>query len=154
MKIPNIIYISAHCLDKDKINLSGIIFQMKITSGTKNPYFIIFPKTNSSGQTSIEKSDLLGQFLDHWEIGLMDYNGSIEQADSVVEFSMVSHRFPSNLKDWPLLKHESTKWSSRKEMIDFYANSQNNNFKLVGGNIFDLTKNNEINIEIKTHHIA
>src|SRR5574340_929229 len=69
-------------------DLSGIIVQMKVRAGRKNPYFIYFPKTDLDGVARLSREDFVGQFKDHWEIGLMDYNGTPESADPAVEVSL------------------------------------------------------------------
>jgi hypothetical protein len=55
-----------------------------MTAGDKNPYGIFFPKTDGIGQTRLTAEDIKGQFTDHWEEALMDYNGSIEDANELV----------------------------------------------------------------------
>ena len=59
---------------------AGLIVGMRVSAGTKNPYHIFFPKTDDSGRTALDKSAVIGQFKDHWEEGLMDFNGTLESA--------------------------------------------------------------------------
>src|SRR5438034_6382105 len=76
------IELRARCADAD--DLSGIIFRMQITAGYKNPYSIFFPKTDASGQTRLNAKEIDMQFTDHWDMALMDYNGSLEEAKGLV----------------------------------------------------------------------
>src|SRR5690348_3597606 len=112
MKVPDTIQVQVRSpVDSD---LSGLIVQMKVRAGRKNPYFILFPKTDVSGRATLDRAGFLGQFTDHWEAGLMDYDGGVEDASTTVEASLFD---PTWLREnrgiamaWPLLTHESTHW--------------------------------------------
>lgn len=118
--------------NENKLILENIIIQMKVISGTKNPYYIHFPKTDLNGISILTKKDFIGQFEDHYEIGLMDYNGTIESANSIVEISlfdptwMIDNKF--NSLAWPLLKNEKLQWNSRDEKYKYMTSSNNLNF--------------------------
>ena len=75
MILPSEIRVKASC--NGSHDLSGIIFQLRVRSGSKNPYHIYFPKTDSTGVAIISSEDFRGQFTDHYEMGLMDYNLSL-----------------------------------------------------------------------------
>lgn len=61
-------------------DLSEIIVELHIQSGTKNSYCIVFPKTDTRGLAVLSRSDIVEQFEDTWESGLMDYNGDLNTA--------------------------------------------------------------------------
>ena len=65
-------------------------------------------------------------------MGLMDYNGTPETADPVVEVSLFD---PSWLIEnrklalaWPLLEHEKERWVSREEQYNYMVNNRNSQF--------------------------
>lgn len=97
----------------------GIIVEMKVRAGHKNPYHIRFHATNDAGEAELTRGDFVGQFTDHWEEGLMDYDGSPETAAPVVEVSLFDPTWSiTNRKlalAWPLFAHERTKWRTRDE---------------------------------------
>lgn len=113
-------------------DLSGLIFQLRVTSGTKNSYDIHFPKTAADGTAQITAEDFRGQFTDHHEMGLMDYNGSIESAaDTVcIELFDVQRMLAQqeSLSLWPLLPHERQIWRSRREFMEYFLSSRNREF--------------------------
>lgn len=113
-------------------DLSGIIVQMKVRAGRKNPYFIYFPKTDLDGVARLSREDFVGQFKDHWEIGLMDYNGTPESADPAVEVSLFNPSWLIKNRKlalaWPLLEHEKRRWSSREEQYNYMVNNRNSHF--------------------------
>jgi hypothetical protein len=113
---------------------AGLIVGMRVSAGTKNPYHIFFPKTDATGRTALEKSEVVGQFKDHWEEGLMDFNGSIESAAQAVTFFLFDVRdFKANLKTalaWPLLAHEKTIWASRTEKAEYLLSCRNAQYRL------------------------
>ena len=86
MKLPEKIYLQV--TNKKETKVKDIIVQLKVRSGTKNPYYIFFPKTDEDGESILSLNDFSGQFEDHFEAGLMDYNGSIKTANSEVEVSL------------------------------------------------------------------
>ena len=134
MTLPPQIELRARCAEAD--DLSGIIFEMQISAGSKNPYTITFPKTDSAGHTKIRGEEISGQFTDHWDMALMDYNGSIEEANDIVTIRLFD---PAPLREgyeqllsWPLLAHESTRWHSRREWLDYMASCRNDEFTFEG----------------------
>jgi hypothetical protein len=130
MTLPPIIKLTVDCPEGG--DLSGLIFQMRVTSGTKNPFYIYFLKT-ADGTTQLTAEDFRGQFADHYEMGLMDYNGSVETAVDTVRISlfdpqsMLEQR--ATLSRWPLSKHERKNWQSRREFIDYYLSYRNREFE-------------------------
>jgi hypothetical protein len=111
---------------------ADVILLMTIRSGTKNDYHITFPKSDSQGRARLSKADLVGQFEDHWETGLMDYNGSLDAASPVVLFELFDdERMEANREEllaWPLLRNEKKKWKSRNEVFDYMSSSSNRSF--------------------------
>jgi hypothetical protein len=130
MTLPPIIALKVNCPEGG--DLSGLIFEMRITAGTKNLFYICFPKTSADGTTSITAEDFRGQFDDHYEWGLMDYNGTVETAGDLVGIllfdprPLTKHR--AEILRWPLFKHERTVWRSRQERIDYFLSCRNREF--------------------------
>ncbi len=131
MNLPEKIILQIHC--ERSSDLSEIIVSLTVRAGTKNPYTIYFPKTDSNGETILSSEDFIGQFQDHWESGLMDFNGSISEAspDVIIElFDPV--KMQSNLsviEALPLLMHERKKWGSRSEMVSYFLGCRNASFE-------------------------
>jgi hypothetical protein len=135
MTLPPQIELRARCAEAD--DLSGIIFEMQITAGSKNPYTITFSKTDSAGHTKLTPEEISGQFTDHWDMALMDYNGSIEEANDIVTIRLFDPAPPlregyQQLLSWPLFSHESTRWQSRREWLDYMASCRNDQFTFGG----------------------
>jgi hypothetical protein len=112
--------------------LDGIIVEMEIRAGRKNPYFVRFPKTDASGCAELTRADFVGQFEDHWEEGLMDYDGSVESALPTVEVRLFDPTWSRANRRlalaWPLLKNERLKWSSREEEYEDRVSCRNLEF--------------------------
>jgi hypothetical protein len=130
MTLPPIIKLIIDCPEGG--DLSGLIFQMQVSSGTKNPFYIRFLKTATDGASQITADDFRGQFNDHYEMGLMDFNGSIETAGEMVRLALFD---PQNMSEqqavlsrWPLFKHEQKVWQSRREFIDYHLSCCNRDF--------------------------
>jgi hypothetical protein len=134
MTLPPQIELRARCAEAD--DLSGLIFRIQITAGYKNPYGIFFPKTDSVGHTRLTAKDINGQFADHWEEALMDYNGSVEDANELVTIRLWD---PAPLREgydkllaWPLFTHQRTRWHSRHDYLDYMASCRNDQFAFDG----------------------
>lgn len=112
---------------------SGIVLQLTVRSGHRNPYQILMPKTQLSGRTELSRDDFVGQFEDHWEYALMDHNGTLVGADSVATVSLFDRsQFLSSrelLLAWPLLTHERKHWQSREQWFEYYASCRNHEFE-------------------------
>ena len=134
MTLPPQIELRARCADAG--DLSGLIFRMQITAGYKNPYGIFFPKTDSAGHTRLTTEDIKGQFTDHWEEALMDYNGSVEDANELVTIHLWDPRplrqDPEQALGWPLFSYEKTRWRSLREWFDYMASCRNDEFTFGG----------------------
>lgn len=130
MNIPN--KLSVHVISEEESDLSGIIVEMAVTTGQKNPYLIYFPKTDTAGTATLTRKNFIGQFEDHWESGLMDHAGTLASADPRVRISLYDPSWSTANKQlalaWPLLKHERTKWSSREEEYESRVSSRNADF--------------------------
>jgi len=103
--------------------IENIIVCLKVKSGRKNPYYIYFPKTNKKGTAILTEEDFIGQFKDHWEMGLMDYNGDIASANPNVELSLFDLTWLIENKQlalaWSLFKHGKIKWKTREEQYEY-----------------------------------
>ena len=135
MKLPSQIDIQVVCDDEE--NLDGLIVQMTVYAGTKNPFLIYFPKTNKEGQTSITAVDFKDQVDFQITIGIMDYNGSIETASQVVSIDLglpyrkellEDKRFLESIRKSSLQGYEKLKWLSSDEKVSYYLSSRNDKF--------------------------
>ena len=150
MKLPEKIYLQV--TNKKGMKVKDIIVQLKVRSGTKNPYYIFFPKTNEDGESILSQNDFSGQFEDHFETGLMDYNGSIETANPEVEVSLFDPTWMKQNKKlamaWPLLKNEKSKWYSREEQYSYMVSCINLKFKLKAV-MFNIEESNHIVVNVE-----
>jgi hypothetical protein len=150
MNIPE--HITARVANSDETDLSGLIVELMVTTGRKNPYRIYFPKSDVSGLATLTRDDFIGQFTDHWEAGLMDHTGTPESADSTVRVALYDPSWSLENRDaalaWPLLKHERTKWSSREEQYRYRTSSRNPEF-LVSPIMVDLGETNDIVLPVQ-----
>jgi len=132
MKVPDVVRVQVR--SAEPTDLSGLIVHMKVRAGRKNPYFILFPKTDASGRATMTRTDFIGQFTDHWESGLMDYDGRIEDASSTVEVSLFDATWSRENRHlamaWPLLTHESSRWTSREQEYQYRVSCRNHLFSV------------------------
>ena len=134
MRVPNELLLRVTC--PTSADLKDLIVQLRVKAGTKNPYVIYFPKTSGNGTAVLTATEFSGQFTDHWQAGLMDYNGSLEEAEPRVEVSLYdaawirSHQYESLA--WPLLPHEKTKFESRRAAYDYMRWNRNDGFAADG----------------------
>lgn len=132
MKIPETITIQLCC--EESADLSGIVCQIEIAAGNKNPYHILFPKTDQNGKTSLSAENVKAQFEDHREAGLMDYNGTLESASPWVGVRLHDRKHAASaektLRAWPLLKNEIGQWRNRDEQVDYLLSSRNDQFQM------------------------
>lgn len=127
MNVPN--KITVHITSAEESDLSGIIVEMAVTTGQKNPYLIYFPKTGRDGTATLTRKEFMGQFRDHWEFALMDHSGTLANADPRVRVSLYDPSWSIANRElalaWPLSKHDRTKWSSREEEYESRVSSRN-----------------------------
>ena len=130
-------------------DLSGIIVQLKVSTGQRNPRHIHFPKTDAAGQAKLERPDFLGQFRDATEADLMGSWGNVEQASPLVEVSLYdpSPALAAGKSDWQLFPHERTKWSSRAAEYAYRTTCRNLEFT-AGSLIVDVEKNPEFQLQV------
>jgi hypothetical protein len=130
MTVPPQIALRARCSEAS--DLSGIIFEMRVIAGTKNPYRIYFPKTAADGSTHLSAEDIEGQFNDHQEMALMDYNGNLRDASDMVTIRLFdpapTRQRYTELLLWPLFPHERTQWESRQQLLDHMLSCRNADF--------------------------
>jgi len=155
MKIPECIRVQVQC--EGEADLSNLIVELTVRAGRKNPYQIYFPKTDHSGVATVTRDDFVGQFEDHWEGGMMDYDGTPETADSVVRVGLYDPTWSRDNVDaalaWPLLNHESTKWLSREEQYHYRTSTRNTEFVVTPIEV-DLETTNEIVLPVKRKAVA
>jgi len=149
MELPD--NISVQVIDNSGKGVEGAIIELKVVAGTKNPYTILSPKTDKSGSTQISKSDFIGQFEDHWEMGLMDYNGNIETANNNIEIYLYNPEWAIENKDscmaWPLLKNEIPLWSSREEKYEYITSCNNSKYKAKNQTV-NISDSNNITVKV------
>jgi len=130
MNLPDKIFAQISC--EGGSNLSDIIIELKIKAGRKNSYHILFPKTDPNGTAILVRENFIGQFNDHFESGLMDYDGTIETANSTIEVSLFNPAWLIENKNlamaWPLLKNEKLKWRTKDEQYKYLTICRNNKF--------------------------
>ena len=100
-------------------------FACRCTAGYKNPYSIFFPGQTERGHSRLTAKEIEMQFTDHWDMALMDYNGSLEDANELVTIHLWD---PCSLREdseqvfaWSLFSYEKTRWKSRREWFDYMA---------------------------------
>ena len=112
------------------------------------------PKTDEDGKSFLTQVDFVRQFEDHFETGLMDYDGSVEVANPEVEVSLFDPNWLINNKKlamaWPLLENEKPKWNSREEQYSYMISCENLKFKMKPF-LINIEESNRIlvNIELK-----
>lgn len=150
MELPGTIHIQV--ADESGNGIEGIIIQLQVVAGTKNPYEILSSKTDMDGKTQITKDDFIGQFEDHWEMGLMDYNGDIETASNKVSVRLYNPEWARENKAscmaWPLLKNEIPRWNSREEQYQYLVSCNNSEYK-ANQQIVDISKDNHIIVKVR-----
>jgi hypothetical protein len=150
MKIYEKIELQIKC--KGQKDLSDILVGLKIKAGTKNTYLVLFPKTDRYGRAELIKEDLVGQFDDHIEMGLMDYNGTLENAENEVEVSLLDitkiRENKGSLLAWPLRSHEKKKWKTREEEFLYKLTSPNEKY-LQSKLLINLKSTNKILYDLK-----
>jgi hypothetical protein len=152
MKLPNTLTVRAK--GTPGMDVSGIIFELTVASGTKNPYHIIFPKTDARGVARLSSEQFRGQFEDHWENGLMDYNGTVDSAIPTIivqllEKSRIRHNLHI-LRALPLLKNERQWWSSREEKLQ-YCLSYRNDQLAMEPTLWEIENRSDIEVEIRAN---
>lgn len=155
MKLPERLTVRIEC--EGESDLSGIIVEMTVTTGRKNPYRIHFPKTDRFGWATLTRDDFIGQFTDHWEAGLMDHSGTLEDAHSAVQVGLYdpswSVQNPKGALAWPLLKHERSKWFSRDEQYRYRTSTRNPEY-VISPIVVDLEKTSDIVLPVQRKVIA
>ena len=150
MRLPDTIQVHVCCSNERPIE--GIIIELIVKSGIKNPYSILLPKTDIKGYASISKKNFIGQFEDHWVMGVMDYNGSVKEAEELVLAKLYDQlsleKNAANFLAWPLLKNESSIWESREQKYNYLKSCSNRNYKDIEL-YFDISKSNCFNVKLK-----
>jgi len=149
MELPD--SISVQVVDNSGNEIEGMIVELKVVSGRKNPYTILSPKTDKNGTAQITKTDFIGQFEDHWEMGLMDYNGNIETANNDIEVYLYNPKWAVENKDsclaWPLLKNEIPLWKSREEKYEYLISCENKKYK-AKSQIVNINESSDIVVKV------
>ena len=127
MDLPDIITIQVS--DPSGQPVPGIIVQLTVKSGNRNTYQILSPMTGRDGLAQITKPEFTGQFEDHWEMGLMDYNGTVESASPEVQVGLFDPTWhmanPEACLAWPLFKNEQARWASRQKQYEALVSCAN-----------------------------
>ncbi|AOU96988.1 hypothetical protein BI364_02265 [Acidihalobacter yilgarnensis] len=149
MDLPDTITIQIN--DQTGQPVPDIIVQLTVKSGNRNAYQILSPKTGSDGHAQITKPDFIGQFEDHWEMGLMDYNGTVESASPDVQVSLFDPSWhianPEACLAWPLFKNEQGHWASRQAQYEHLVSCANPHY-LATPKPVNLETNNKISLTV------
>ncbi len=109
--------------------LGDIIVQLEVHAGRKNPYHVLFPKSDASGEAVLTRDDFVGQLNDHWEMALLDYDGNLETAEPVVSGSLFDPTRATENRAMalamPLLEYERIKWASREQEYEHRIGCRN-----------------------------
>jgi len=129
MQVPD--NITVRIISDEIEDLSGLIVEITIFTGKRNPRRLHFPKTEHDGCTTMTRGDLVGQFEDETQFDLMGSWGNLEDALPVVEISLhdTSNAVAAGKCLWPLGKHEKTKWSSPEAEYAYRISSRNQEFR-------------------------
>jgi hypothetical protein len=133
MTLPPQIELRARCAKAD--DLSGIIFRANHRRLQK-PIWYLLPEDRRAWSHQLTAKEIEMQFTDHWEMALMDYNGSLEDANELVTIHLWDPRsfreHPRNALVWELFSYERTRWNSRREWFDYMASCRNDQFTFDG----------------------
>jgi len=128
---------------------------MKLKFGSKNPYFIMLPFTNNNGIATFLHSEGSEQIASTNSYFPMNYKGSIDECEPVVEFSLFDNRQYKSALDKirksPLSKYEEKRWKTRQEVISYILSNKNDCW--TANRIVDLSKldsNPTISLELKS----
>ncbi len=155
MQVPDVL--TVHISTDRSADLSGIIVVLTVSSGRKNPFRILIPKTDARGEAQLSRADFLGQFDDHRNTFPMDYDGAIESASSTVEVSLfdptwsLEHR--SEALAWPLAEHERGKWSSREQEYEARTSCRNLLFSALPVTV-DLRHTSVVDLPVEARDLA
>lgn len=137
------------------LKMPGICVAMKLKSGSKNPYIIMFPFTDDNGVTTMLRSEVSEQIASTNNYFPMDYKGSIDKCEPIVEFSLFDNRqyrsALDKIRKSPLSKYEQKRWKSRQEAISYILGNKNDGWnadKAVG--LSKIDNNQAISLELKS----
>src|SRR5438045_2792169 len=120
MRVPS--YLTVQLVGIAPVDLSGVIIQIAVSTGQRNPRHIYLPKTDRSGCASLTREDFLGQFTDYTYGDLMGSWGTIHDALPSVEVSLYDSALAVATQQqlsWPLGEHEKEKWPSREAEVAY-----------------------------------
>jgi hypothetical protein len=130
MQVP--VTVSVQLVCQTRTGLAGVIVSLSIRAGRKNAYSVLFPKTSESGMALLTNQDIVEQFAHHHELALMDYDGSLDTASSIVIASLFDPRGLMNNREValasPLVGSELGRWASSQERFDYFVSCQNRQF--------------------------
>ena len=127
MKMPMQLSLAVH--DRSGRPAAGLLISMRITTGQRNAYSILFPKTDETGATKLTAEQIRGQFEDCTSEDLMGHFGQLSDASQLVVLSLfdvkVLRENLSAAREWPLMPYEATKWVSRDAKLKYLLSASN-----------------------------
>lgn len=137
------------------LKIPGIFIAMKLKSANKNPYIIMLPFTNDSGVTTLLRSEVSEQIASTNSYFPMNYKGSIDECEPIVEFNLFDNRQYKSALDKirksPLTKYEKKRWKSRQEVISYILSNKNDGW--IANRIVDLSKSDSnLPVSLELHH--
>jgi hypothetical protein len=128
MRVPD--EITVQVVSDDAVDLHDIIVELVVSTGRRNPRRLRFPKTDRAGRSTLAFADFVGQFSDATQQDIMGSWGTIDDALPAVEISLhdTEPAVAAGLRQWPLGKHERTRWSSPAEEYAYRTSSRNGEF--------------------------
>ena len=120
---------SLSVLDSTGRPVEALVFSMRVITGQRNPYNILFPKTDVDGIAKLKAEDIQGQFEDCHSEDLMGHFGTLSDASQEVVFSLLDATvLRGSLPQatlWPLMPYEAKKWQSRQAKVQYLLSARN-----------------------------
>jgi hypothetical protein len=124
--------VTLRVLDSAGRAAQALVFSMRITTGQRNPFNILFPKTDVEGEARLNAEEIVGQFEDCFSEDLMGHYGALSDASQEVVFSLFDvHSLQSNLPlaaAWPLMPYEARTWPSREAKLKYLLSTRNRTY--------------------------
>lgn len=125
--------VSVQLTSSPGVVLGDLIVRMSVRAGRKNPYSILFPKSDADGLAVLDDLEVAGQIADHNEYALMDYDGSMASADPVVGVELFDPTWLQQHKEVaiaaPLRPNEAKHWRSAAARYQYLLSCRNRQFR-------------------------
>ena len=155
MQLPSLLSLTVHdCRGRP---VAGLIIAMRITTGQRNPYSILFPKTDETGATKLTAEEVQGRFEDCISEDLMGHFGTLSDASQTVVLSLLEiNQLRENLsvlRNWPLMPYEATNWLSREAKLRYLLSARNSSYACQEVSL-TLSPRGEIQLQVEPWHGA